>query len=487
MSNVIRSLIVKVGADTSEFATKMKYISKDLKNTGKNLSNVGSALTKGVTVPLMGAAAGMTSLAIKAGETADELLTMAAQTGLSAEKLQELQYAARFVDVEVETMAKGMAKVTKAIGQANSKNEDYITLANGFTVATKDANGQLKTSEQIFYDSIDAIGGIANETEREIAAQELFGKSYQELMPLIDAGSEGLRKYADEAHKVGAVLSNEDIEAMGAFDDKMQTMKATIDATGSRLGLAFIPILESLMPVIQNNIVPAVQKFSEWLTNLINRFNNLDPGMQKFILGLVGAAAAAGPVLSVVGGLTTKIGGAVGTISKFSKALSGGSTIIGALGTALGPGGAILLGLAAFATVAFTIYKNWDKITGAVKGAISKVKEFLGIDNKSTFTPSTSKSTTASRNIRGCTKYAKGTNYVPNDGLAYLHKGEAVVPTKYNNGNSGSSTVNHTGTVTVRGVNNRDELVAVVEQNITNNIVSGNRRIPNRTSLIPIG
>jgi len=485
MSNVIRSLIVKVGADTSDFSTKMKNISKDLKSTGKSLSSAGSALTKGVTVPLIGAATGMAALAVKAGETADELLTLSAQTGISTQSLQELQYASRFVDVEVETMTKGMVKVTKAMGAANAKNKDYIELTNGLQIATKGTNGELKTSEQMFYDSVDALGSITNETEREIAAQDLFGKSYQDLMPLIQAGSAGLKKYADEAHAVGAVLSDEDVAAMGAFDDKMQTMKATIEATGSRMGLAFMPILESLMPVIQNNIVPAIQKFSEWLTNIIDRFNNLDPGMQNFILGLIGAAAAAGPVLSVIGGLTTKIGGAVGTISKFSKALSGGSTILGALGTALGPAGMIILGLTAFAAVAYTIYKNWDSITGAVKGAISKVKEFFGIKDKSSAPESVSGVANPARySHSGMQEYAKGTNYVPANGAAYLHKGEAVVPAKYN---KGGSTVNHTGTITVRGVNNRDELVAVIERNITNSIVSGNRRIPNRTSLIPIG
>lgn len=30
-------------------------------------------------------------------------------------------------------------------------------------------------------------------------------------------------------------------------------------------------------------------------------------------------------------------------------------------------------------------------------------------------------------------QYKTGTNYVPNDGLAYLHQGEAVIPKKYNN------------------------------------------------------
>lgn len=38
--------------------------------------------------------------------------------------------------------------------------------------------------------------------------------------------------------------------------------------------------------------------------------------------------------------------------------------------------------------------------------------------------------------------YAVGTNYVPNDGLAYLHQGEAVVPKKYNTPYQGGDTSN---------------------------------------------
>ena len=36
------------------------------------------------------------------------------------------------------------------------------------------------------------------------------------------------------------------------------------------------------------------------------------------------------------------------------------------------------------------------------------------------------------QNIRNMASFAVGTNYVPNDGLAYLHQGEAVIPKKYN-------------------------------------------------------
>lgn len=64
---------------------------------------------------------------------------------------------------------------------------------------------------------------------------------------------------------------------------------------------------------------------------------------------------------------------------------------------------------------------------------------------------------------RGVRGFATGTNFVKNDGLAMLHQGEAVVPKKYNPANGGGSTLNHTGTIRVEGVNDRGQLVGVTE------------------------
>jgi len=300
--------MVKVGCDLSDMQKGFNAAAKDMKKMGKKFSSAGEALTKGVTLPIIGAAAGIGALAIKAGQTADDLLTMSNQTGIAASTLQELQYAARFVDVEVETMAKGMAKVTKAVGSAATEGQKYIEIADGLKVSTVDANGELKSSEDVFYDSIDAIGSLKNETEKEIAAQKLFGKSYQDLMPLIQAGSAGLNKYQEEAKKLGVVISDADLKTMGEFDDKMQSLKAVFEVTGSKIGASFMPAIEQLMPILQDNIIPAIQTFVGWLSNLFTKFNELDPGTQKMILGAIGIAAALGPVLSVVGGVITNMG-----------------------------------------------------------------------------------------------------------------------------------------------------------------------------------
>lgn len=362
MSSVIRSLMVKVGADLTDMQKNLKRASKDLKNVGKNFSAMGSTLTKGLTVPIIGATAGLTALAVKAGETADNLITMSNQTGVGVETLQELQYAARFVDVEVETMAKGLNKVVKAMGAAVDGGQDYIDVADGVQVAIKDANGNLLDSEDVFYSTIDALAGMTNETEREIAAQKLFGKSYQDLMPLIKEGTGALQRYAEEARNLGLVISEEDMAAMGAFDDKMQSLKAVAEVAGAKIGMAFMPLIEKVLPVIMEKGVPAIQKFVDWIKNLIEKFQNLSPGMQKFIGIAAAAAVAIGPVFTVVGKLTTGIGGLVSGIGGAMKALSAGSGLVGALSALLGPAGLALAAIAAIAAIAFLVVKNWDKI-----------------------------------------------------------------------------------------------------------------------------
>lgn len=369
MSNVIRSLVVKVGADLTDMQKGMEKASKTLKTAGKQISSAGATLTKSVTVPVAAAVTALTGLAVKAGQTGDELLTMSQQTGISVEQLQGLKYASRFVDVEVEDMAKGLAKVTKAMGTATANGDDFIEIADGVTISTRDANGQLRDSEDMYYAAIDAIGGLNSETEKEIAAQELFGKSYQDMMPLINAGSSALQKYKDEAAKLGLILSDEDVSAMGAFDDKMQSLSATAEVVGSKIGMAVMPVLESLLPVVQNSIIPAIQSFADWLTNIIKKFGEMSPAGQKMVMTIAAMAVGLGPALSVIGKLTTGLGGIVKAFSGASKAFTvakgGFAGVKAAMAALIGPGGTILLVIAAVALLALGVYEiitHWEQI-----------------------------------------------------------------------------------------------------------------------------
>ena len=202
MSSVIRSLVVKVGADLTEFQKNMKQVSKDMKKVGKELSAAGSTLTKGLTLPILGAVAGLTGLAINAGKDADALITLANKTGITTQALQEMQYAARFIDVEVETMTGSMQKLTKNMDMARKGSKDQEEAFKRLGVEYKNQDGSLRNAKDVWAESIDALGKVASEADRDALAMNLFGKSSAELNPLIKVGSTELKRYAQEAHDV---------------------------------------------------------------------------------------------------------------------------------------------------------------------------------------------------------------------------------------------------------------------------------------------
>lgn len=197
-------------------------------------------------VAAIGAAAVAAGAAIldvtkKSGEWADGLLTLSQQTDISTQTLQEWEYAARFIDTEVGTMQKGLAKVAAQSKSAVAAGKDYIETLDGQKISLYGANGEMKTSETLFYDMIDYLGTLTDETEQNAAAQDLFGKSFQEMKPLINAGTKQLQQYGAVAERLGLVMGEEDVKKLGAFDDTMQRIDATMEMAGKQIALSFIP------------------------------------------------------------------------------------------------------------------------------------------------------------------------------------------------------------------------------------------------------
>ncbi len=262
----------------------------------------------------IGAVAAATAAAAKAlwdcanaaGNWADSMLTMSAQTGVAVETLQKWDYAARFIDVDSETMAKALAKVTAAQGNAMKNGNDYVTMLDGQVIALKNANGEYKTSETVFYEMIDALGQIGDAAMQDAAAQDLFGKSFQELKPLIAAGSEGLKELGQEAEDAGLILSGDAVDALGAFDDEMERFSATMGTAGKQLALSFLPatqqVAEALTELAQTVTKSLSDGFQEMDADVI-----LEALFDKLSKGFENVAAVMPAIARFVAGLAVKI------------------------------------------------------------------------------------------------------------------------------------------------------------------------------------
>lgn len=378
MSTVLRSLKMLIGADFSAAQKGFKAAAKEFNATGKQLTSAGKSMTSGITVPVLGAVAGITSLAVSAGNTADELLTMAAKTGLTTDQLQEMEYAARFVDVEVETMTGSVVKLTRSMGMADKGSKTQQESFEKLGISIYDQSGNLRDANDVWLESIDALGKMQNETERDVISMDLFGKSAQELNPLIVAGADSLSKYAEEAHNVGAVIDKDTVKSLGEFDDTMEELEAVFKSSVTAIAAEFTPTLQKLAPIVKDDIVPVFIKLIDKVADIADWFDELNPGMKTAVGVFAGLAVAAGPLLTVTGKLSTGVGSVMTAFANASKAIKGGGGYLDALKAMIGPSGMVMLAvaaLAAMAAVMVSITQDSREATNAVMDTVNAARD----------------------------------------------------------------------------------------------------------------
>ena len=161
-----------------------------------------AAAAIGAVTAAVGAAAGaLVNTTLEAAALADEIDTMSTVTGMSTDRIQEWNYASELMDVSTETIAGAMTKLEKSMGSAGDAESELLdrqyelnqqlaageitvdeyneqlgsigTTYSQLGIDVLDANGNLRDSEDVFWDVIEALGEIDNETERDSVAMEL--------------------------------------------------------------------------------------------------------------------------------------------------------------------------------------------------------------------------------------------------------------------------------------------------------------------------
>lgn len=186
----------------------------------------------------------MISMTKESASFADNIITLSMQTGQSTQQLQEFAYASELIDVSVDTLQGSLRKLTNNMQDTMNGTGNAKASFEALGVSVTNADGSMRSANDVFYETIDALGKVKNETERDAMSMDIFGRSAQELNPLIIQGSDTLKAYADEAHNVGYVLDEEALSALGAVDDAYQRLQKTQEGVKNQLAAEFAPYLE---------------------------------------------------------------------------------------------------------------------------------------------------------------------------------------------------------------------------------------------------
>lgn len=303
-------------------------------------------------------ASGLKDLAFSAFQTADDLATEATVTGISTDALQEFYYMAGLTDTEVSTITGSLKKLTTNM---NSAREGTGAAADAFSqlgIDVTDSDGSLRDSTDVFNEIIDALGNMESGTERDAIAMQLFGKSAQELNPLIEAGSDTIKAYAQEAHDVGYVMDEDVINKNLEASDAYERMTQTIEATKLQIGSELAPVLADIFGKIQN-VTLKVQENKESIEKLI-----------PFVAGITaGFIAYKGAMLAMT---------IIDTVRKATEGMTVAQAALNAIMNA-NPVMIVVTALAALVTALVVAYKTNDEFKAKVDAAFSVLKN--GVTN----------------------------------------------------------------------------------------------------------
>lgn len=267
-------ITIETGADKAK--QELNDVGETAEKQESKFSKFGEGLKKGAIVgvgAVTALAGGLTKMATDAADAAGDLDDMAQRTGMTAEAFQQYAYAAKLSGMETETLEKAMIKSQTAFAEAKSGSE---TMSAAYQALGLDINN-IGTSSEAFDLVIERLAGMEDETQRNKIANDIFGKSYADLSPLLNSGAEGINALKQEAVDLGGVMSNEAVAAGAQFGDSLDAVKTATNGVFMEIGSQFLPILQQLltwvlahMPEIKA-VIETVFKAVEFVVGLVSK------------------------------------------------------------------------------------------------------------------------------------------------------------------------------------------------------------------------
>jgi hypothetical protein len=272
------------------------------------LNALGTAMGA-VSVALIGGFAAITKSAIN---TADEMGMTAQKVGMSVDSFSALAYAAKMNDVPLDGLKTGINQLNKSLIESQNAGSEAANAFKYLGVSTKDSNGKVKSSEQVLNDIANAFKKLPDGASKSAVAMELFGKAGTDLIPMLNAGADGIKTLTDEAHTLGIVITDELASAANEFNDNLDKLGSMASGVGMVIAKEMLPVMNNFVTALGNMIAKSdgVQQFGQGVAQVFKFIIKAGAGVVFVIQSIgkvIGALAAA--AVAIFNGDFGQVGG----------------------------------------------------------------------------------------------------------------------------------------------------------------------------------
>lgn len=294
--------------DDKDAINSLKRVDDKGKTTGQKFADVAKkgamigAAVVGATVAAGGALLGM---AKNTAEATDRIDKMSQKIGLSRDGFQEWDFIMSQSGMSVDQLQMGFKTMVNAVDQAIDGAGKGADSFKKLGVSVHDANGQVKDQETIFNEAVIALQGMEAGSEKAKLANDLFGRSGAEMMPLLNGAAGSVEEMKQQAHELGLVLDDETIDAGVVFTDTIDQAQRSLSTIVTKVGAEVMPIIQKFlewvignMPTIQSVmskvfgvisilVSGAVTVFRDYLLpvimNVVDYFRENMPAIREFV------------------------------------------------------------------------------------------------------------------------------------------------------------------------------------------------------------
>jgi hypothetical protein len=344
----------------------------------KILTGIKTALLAIVAVRTGQFFAGMVQDTAELGGKIDDL---AQSTGQSRTGLQELSYAGDQAGMSMEDTNGIITKLSKNLYEAANGNKEMAKTFASAGIAVRNADGTLRPAADVLEDVGDLIAGMPDGTKKTALAMELLGKSGAKAIPLLNEGGDGIRKLREEAHELGAVMSDETVRGLDEFGDTQSKVKAALIGLRNEAVAALLPTLKEMVTGLLAWIKANREVIKQKIQSIIKAMATGLKFLAKVVGFVITVVDKMGQHLDLVAVALAWLVIAIGVFKAASVAAAIASGIAWAIAHL-----PLLLLMAAIAAVILIVedlynaavaYLNWDTIAERIKTAFGEALEWV--------------------------------------------------------------------------------------------------------------
>jgi hypothetical protein len=249
---------------------------------------------------------------------ADEIGDLAEKIGLTAEELEFFQFAAEEAGGSADSIALSFKAITQQIGAASDGSKEATQAFADLGVALH-AGGELRSTADVFNDVVKSLQNIKNPTEQAVKAQNIFGRSWQDIRLMLKGGPEQMAKLREEFEGLGMAITPEFLELSDRYDKAIRRLGKSWEGFKRQ---ALEPVIRAFTGLIEN--------FLEWYR--INRFDvaaiaatgfrDLTNVLKAFYDMLEPVITAVGAIYKALDDLTVQMGPWGGVVKGFGEIMA---------------------------------------------------------------------------------------------------------------------------------------------------------------------